>query len=244
MTVLQIENLSKRYGPIVVADDLNFAVARGECLGVIGPNGAGKTSLLNLIDGSVRAAAGRVLLEGDDISAVPQHERVRRGVSRAYQIPQAFAALTVFENVLTAACFGANQSLNEAEDFAAQVLTRTSLASKAERVAGSLPLLDRKRLELARALGSKPKLLLLDEIAGGLTEMEVSELVQLIAELKQSVAMIWIEHVAHALLAVADRMLALDFGACVALGESARVMNDARVQEIYFGVEPDAVAVG
>jgi len=244
MSVLRVAGLAKRYGAIVVADGVDLDVARGECLGIIGPNGAGKTSLLNLIDGSVRADGGTVTLAGRDVTRLPQHRRVRLGLARAYQVPQAFPDLSVYENVLAGAEFGAGLTGGGAARAAVEVIERVGLGAQADRLAGALPLLDRKRLELARALGARPKLLLLDEIAGGLTELEVGELVGLLRAIKQDVAMAWIEHVAHALLAVADRLLALNFGACVAAGTPAAVMADARVREIYLGVAPDAAAVG
>ncbi len=243
MSVLSVESIGKRYGAIVVADDLCLDVAHGECLGIIGPNGAGKTSLFNIIDGSIQPDRGRVLLNGRDITRMPCHERVRCGLARAYQVPQAFGELTVFENVLASASFGARLATHAAMDLAAETLERTGLIAKADRLSGSLPLLDRKRLELARALGAQPRLLLLDEIAGGLTEFEVRDLVNLILSLKNDVAMIWIEHVAHALMAVADRVLALNFGACIAQGSPTQVMADSRVQEIYMGVVLDAPAI-
>ena len=242
--MLRVENLSKRYGAITVADNVAFEVAHGECLGIIGPNGAGKTSLLNLIDGSVPPDNGRVRIDGQDVTRIPQHRRVRLGLARAYQVPQAFANLSVYENVLVAALFGAGLRAGVAAGHAAGVVVRTGLAARADRLAGDLPLLDRKRLELARALATRPRLLLLDEIAGGLTDPEVGELVALLRALKQEVAMLWIEHVAHALLAVADRLLALDFGACIASGAPQAVMADARVRAVYLGVSPDVAAHG
>ena len=240
--VLEVEALSKRYGPIVVADEVGFTVARGECLGVIGPNGAGKTSVFNLVDGGAKPDRGRVRLGGVDVTRTPKHKRARLGLARAYQVPQPFPDLSTFENVLVAATFGAGLSGGAAKSAAQDTLRRTGLWDKREILADALPLLDRKRLELARALASAPKLLLLDEIAGGLTQMEVSELVELILTIKPTVATIWIEHVTHALSAVADRLLALNFGRVIAEGAPAAVMQNPAVQEVYLGTVLDAPA--
>jgi branched-chain amino acid transport system ATP-binding protein len=238
--VLEIQSLSKRYGQITVADEVSFSVARGECLGVIGPNGAGKTSVFNLIDGSATPNGGRVRLEGVDVTTMSKHGRVRLGMARAYQVPQPFPDLSTFENVLVSATFGACLSGAAAKTAAQETLRRAGLWEKREIMADALPLLDRKRLELARALAAAPKLLLLDEIAGGLTQMEVVQLVEFINSIKPTVATIWIEHVTHALSAVADRMLALNFGRVIAQGNPAEVMRSPAVQEVYLGTVLDA----
>ena len=241
MSVLSVKNLSRRFGAITVADNLSFDVAHGECLGIIGPNGAGKTTVFNMLAGNVKPQAGTITLDGRDITAFSAHARTLAGLGRTYQVPQPFGKLTTFENVFAAAAFGGRAG-HKAADRAREVLERTGLAARADKVAGSLPLLDRKRLELARAMALEPRLLLLDEIAGGLTEAEVNELVALIRELKPGVAMVWIEHVNHALSAVADRILAINFGAEIAMGPPAAVMRDPAVLEIYMGAVIDAPA--
>src|SRR6476620_11449297 len=177
MTILALERVSKSYGALKVTDDISLNVARGETLGIIGPNGAGKTTLFNLISGDVRVDGGRVVFADQEITALLPHARCRRGIGRSYQIPHPFVGMTVFENLLVAATFGGGLSESEAEPHCVDVLERTGLQGKANYLAGSLTLLDRKRLELARALATRPKLLLLDEIAGGLTEHEAKELV-------------------------------------------------------------------
>ena len=240
--MLTVEGLCKRYGEITVADGLAFQVARGECLGVIGPNGAGKTSLFNLLDGSQRADAGRVLLDGAEVTAMPRWRRARRGITRAFQVPQPMAAMTVFENVLVPATFAAGLHGSAADTAARDVLERCGLAAQGDTLAGGLRLLDRKRLELAKALAGRPKLLLLDEIAGGLTEPEVLELVALVKQIRVGLAVIWIEHVAHALLAVADRLLVMHFGRMLAEGEPAATMASQEVREIYLGIAVEADA--
>jgi len=240
--VLRVAGLSKSFGVIRVADDLDFELALGECLGVIGPNGAGKSSVLNLIVGLIRPDAGSISLDGVDITNVPAHRRVRLGVGRAFQIPQPFPHLTAYENVLVAATYGGGLHGAQAADRAMDVLRRTALAGKADRIAGALPLIDRKRLEFAKALASKPRLILLDEIAAGLTEPEVERLIEVIAGVKQDHAMIWIEHIPHALRAVADRILVLNFGRKVLDGPPTAVMESRTVKEIYMGLTADDVA--
>jgi branched-chain amino acid transport system ATP-binding protein len=240
--LLRVKGLSKSFGEIKVADNVDFELGLGECLGVIGPNGAGKSSLLNLIVGLVRADAGSIELDGREIVDLAPHRRARLGVGRAFQIPQPFPHLSVYENVLVAACYGGGLHGDDAATWAMDVLDRTSLDAKADTLAGALPLIDRKRLEFAKALASKPRLILLDEIAAGLTEPEVERLVATIASVKADHAMIWIEHIPHALRAVADRILVLNFGCKVLDGPPADVMESSLVKEIYMGLTADDVA--
>jgi branched-chain amino acid transport system ATP-binding protein len=240
--LLRVKGLNKSFGEIKVADNVDFELGLGECLGVIGPNGAGKSSLLNLIVGLVRADAGSIKLDGREIVDLAPHRRARLGVGRAFQIPQPFPHLSVYENVLVAACYGGGLHGDAAATWAMDVLTRTTLDAKADTLAGALPLIDRKRLEFAKALASKPRLILLDEIAAGLTEPEVERLVATIASVKANHAMIWIEHIPHALRAVADRILVLNFGCKVLDGPPADVMESSLVKEIYMGLTADDVA--
>jgi branched-chain amino acid transport system ATP-binding protein len=242
--VLKAEGLSRSFGSIVVAENLTLSVDKAECLGIIGPNGAGKTSVFNILAGVIRPQSGTITLNGIDVTRQSQYERTRLGVGRTYQVPQPFGQLTAYENVLTATTFGGRRRGREAGEAAFAILHRTGLAARANILAGALPLLDRKRLELARAMALEPRLLLLDEIAGGLTEAEVGQLVELILSLKPDLAIVWIEHVTHALSAVADRVVAINAGKKIAEGTPADVMADAAVQEIYMGAIIDAPAVG
>ncbi|MDE1950545.1 MAG: ATP-binding cassette domain-containing protein, partial [Burkholderiales bacterium] len=230
--VLQVSGLCKKYGAIVVADGVEFSLARGECLGVIGPNGAGKSSLFNLITGVAQADAGSVRLRGRELVGLPPFARVRLGVARAFQIPQPFAHLTAYENALAAASFGAGLVGAQAARAAAAAIEQTGLAAQAGLLAGRLPLLDRKRLELAKAIASGPELLLLDEVAGGLTEPEVLALTRLVAELKPRYAVIWIEHIPHALKAVSDRIMVLHFGRKLLEAPPEEAMASRAVREI------------
>jgi branched-chain amino acid transport system ATP-binding protein len=239
-TLLAVQQASKSFGALRVIDNLSFEVGANETLGILGPNGAGKTTLFNLISGDVRPDAGHVHFAGADITALAPHRRCRLGIGRSYQIPHPFTGMSVFENLLVAATFGGNRHERSAYEMCVDVLCKTGLQKKANTLAGSLTLLDRKRLELARALATQPKLLLLDEIAGGLTEHEAKELVAEIQEIKRAgVSIVWIEHVVHALLAVADRLLVINFGAKLAEGEPLAVMANAEVKRVYMGIEPE-----
>ncbi|WP_208511261.1 ABC transporter ATP-binding protein [Variovorax paradoxus] len=238
MALLALHGVSKSYGALKVTDGITLAVAEGETLGILGPNGAGKTTLFNLISGDVRADAGRVDYDGRDVTRLRPHQRCRAGIGRSYQVPQPFGNMSVFENLVTAACFGGQQTEREAWRTAHEVLAQTGLMAQANAPAGGLRLLDRKRLELARALATKPRLLLLDEIAGGLTEPEAAVLVSELRRIKaRGVTMIWIEHVVHALLSLADRLFVINFGQKLAEGEPRAVMNDPEVRRVYMGME-------
>lgn len=236
--LLALEQVSKSYGALQVIQNISLYVNAGETLGILGPNGAGKTTLFNLISGDVAVDQGRVLFQGESITALAPHQRCRLGIGRSYQVPQPFGGMSVFENLVTAACFGAQQTEKQAWNTAVEVLGQTGLGKFANQPAGSLTLLNRKRLELARALATRPRVLLLDEIAGGLTEHEAQELVAELQRIKASgVSMVWIEHVVHALLSVADRLLVINFGQQLAHGSPQQVMDDPEVQRVYMGLE-------
>ena len=238
--ILELSDVSKSFGAVTVADCLSYTVREGEALGVIGPNGAGKTSMFNLITGTLSPNAGRVVFLGRDITRDGAAARCRAGMARSFQVPQPFGGLTVFENAMIAATQGADLHVHEAEGLCLDVLEDTGLLDKANKQAGSLALLDRKRLELTRALCAKPKLLMLDEIAGGLTDAECHSLIDTIRKINQNgMSIIWIEHVVHALLAVVECLIVIDFGVKIADGEPQAVMNSREVKEIYLGIEAD-----
>jgi len=239
--ILALEKISKRFGAIVVADRIDLALAEGEALGIIGPNGAGKTTLFGIISGTIAPDSGRVLYAGNDITALPPARRCGIGIGRSFQIPQPFGGMSVFENLVVAATFGGALREHDAYESCMAILERCGLAGKANRAAASLTLLDRKRLELARALASGPAALLLDEVAGGLTEHECEALIALIRDVKRSgVSIVWIEHVVHALIASIDRLLVLHNGAFIAGGDPHAVIANPQVAEIYMGIEADA----
>ena len=238
MTILALQNVSKSYGALKVTQDVSFALEKGEALGIIGPNGAGKSTLFNLITGNVDVDGGRIIFEGRDVTSTPPMARCLAGVGRTFQIPQPFDKLTVFENLLVAGTFGASQSESEATDRCADILWRTGLSPRANDMAGGLSLLQRKRLELARALATRPTLLLLDEIAGGLTEGECGQLVDTIRAVHETgISIVWIEHVLHALTAIVGRLLVLDFGKVIGIGQPDEIMASKAVREIYLGID-------
>lgn len=238
MSLLELERVSKRFGALTVADEISFSVGEGEALGIIGPNGAGKSTLFNLTTGNIAADSGTVRFGGVDVTRTPPMARCLSGMGRTFQIPQPFEKLTVFENLLVAGSFGTRRREAEACDRCAEILVDTGLFEKANVLAGGLTLLQRKRLELARALATEPRLLLLDEIAGGLTEAECHQLVATISAIQQKgVAVIWIEHVLHALTSVVERLLVLNFGKVIGIGKPDELMASRAVQEIYLGIE-------
>jgi branched-chain amino acid transport system ATP-binding protein len=235
--LLELNEVSKSYGALKAVDTVSLAVDSGEALAVIGPNGAGKTTLFNLITGDVAPSGGRIVFAGADMTAMPPHGRSRLGISRSYQIPHPFANMSVFENLLVGAIFGGGVAERESYKRCSEVLKVTGLYDKANVPARTLTLLQRKRLEMARALAMQPKLLLLDEIAGGLTEYECGELVKTIKEIHaRGTTIVWIEHIVHALLSVANRLIVMNFGQLLAQGSPHDVMADARVREVYMGI--------
>ena len=239
--LLSIEGLTKSFGAVTVADATSFDVAEGAAIGILGPNGAGKTSLFNLITGALRPDGGRIAFGGADITGTSAAQRCKMGISRSFQVPQPFGGLTVFENALVGASQGAGLTGAAAETHAVDILSKTGLLPKANVKAGALTLLERKRLEMARALSAKPRLLLLDEIAGGLTDAECVALIDTIKSVHAAgTTIIWIEHVVHALLAVVDHLIVIDFGKKIAEGPPKEIMESAEVKEIYLGVDPDA----
>ncbi|MCB1449226.1 MAG: ABC transporter ATP-binding protein [Nitratireductor sp.] len=238
MSIVALNSVSKSFGALKVTDDVTFDVPSGQALGIIGPNGAGKSTLFNLITGNLRADAGTILFNGEDVTDKSAMYRCIAGVGRSFQIPQPFGKLTVFENLLVAGTFGRQRSESEVLAACALILERTGLIEKANKPAASLSLLERKRLELARALATGPKLLLLDEIAGGLTEGECHLLVETIRAIhREGITIIWIEHVLHALISVVERLLVLDFGRVIGIGDPDAIMASKEVKEIYLGIE-------
>lgn len=234
--VLGATGVTKHFGALQVLHGVDLHVRRGEALGVVGPNGAGKTTLFGVLAGTLPASNGRVLFDGRDISGWDTSERCRAGIGRTYQVPRPFLSMTVADNVLVAAHHGAGLRAAAAQAAVQQALERTGLAPLAGRRADTLGLLDRKRLELARALATNPKVLLLDEIGGGLTEAELLKLVDLVGSLHaEGLTLVWIEHVLHALLKVVGRLVCMDAGSVLAEGDPAAVMSDPLVMKAYLG---------
>ncbi len=235
--LLRLVGVSKRFGRIVVADGVDFVVAEGEAVGIVGPNGAGKTSLFAIIGGELAPDAGAITFGGRDLTGVPAPQRARLGIGRTYQVPRPFANLTVFENVLVCVQQGAGIRGRAAHRRALEVLDLTDLGTSPNTPAGRLTLLARKRLEVARALGGAPKLLLLDEVAGGLTDAEVDEFVEIVARVRSTgTTVVWIEHVVHALLRGVDRLVCLAGGKIIADGTPTEVLDSDAVRTVYMGV--------
>jgi len=235
-SLLEIQALSKSYGQLHVLTEIDLSVPTGQALGIVGPNGAGKSTLLSVINGTERASAGSVVFAGRDVTKLGPEIRARAGIGRTFQIPRPFASMTVFENALSGASYGAGLRGKAADEKALEALEVSGMIELANTPAGVLPLLARKRLELARALATDPSLLLLDEIAGGLTEAECDSLVDTIRGLRDSgITIIWIEHVVRALVAVVDRLVCLASGNLIADGDPDSVMSSSQVRAVYLG---------
>jgi branched-chain amino acid transport system ATP-binding protein len=234
--LLDARGIRKRYGALTVLDNVDFAVGGEEAVGIVGPNGAGKTTLLNIVAGSVAPTDGTVRFRGHDVTSASAVRRARLGVGRAHQIPRPFVGMTVFENVLVGASTGGGRGGREAYAYSMGILELCGLLELANRRAERLGLLDRKRLELARAAATEPVVLLLDEIGGGLTDEEAGDLVETVEELRRrGAAIVWIEHVVHLLVQVVDRLVCMDAGRVIADGEPEAVMGDAAVIDAYLG---------
>jgi len=236
--LLELRNVAKAFGSLRVLDGLTLAVRPGEALGVIGPNGAGKTTAMNIMIGRLRPDDGAVLLDGRDVTSMAPHARCRAGIALTHQIPHPFEAMTVYENVLVGATYGRGVSEREARAGALAALDLAGLVDQADTRAGALSLVERKRLELGRALATEPRVLLLDEIAGGLSEGEIHELVRVIGAVRaHGVAIVWIEHIVHALRALVDRLIAINFGRTLMDGPPDAVMASPEVQRVYLGID-------
>ncbi|TMF24996.1 MAG: ABC transporter ATP-binding protein [Chloroflexi bacterium] len=236
--LLELTGVSKRFGRITVAERLSLRFDAGEMVGIVGPNGAGKSTLFAMIAGDLAPDAGELALEGRSILRLDPASRCKLGIARTYQVPRPFDNMTVFENLLVAAYRGGRRSRLDGYTVAAEILELTGLARQANTPAGRLALLQRKRLELARGLATQPRILLLDEVAGGLTDPEVAELVQIVRTVQQrGIAVVWVEHVVHALTRAVGRMICLAGGRLIAEGKPQQVMDDPEVREVYLGAD-------
>jgi len=235
--ILQVRGLSKSFGAIQVAGEIDFDVAEGEILGVIGPNGAGKTSLFGMLSGHVAPSSGKVVFRGADITGLVTHDRARLGIARTFQVPRPFGQMTVFDNLRVAATFAGGLHGAEATAWIERMLATTGLTRYADTLAGRLPLLVRKRHELARALAMRPKLLLIDEVAAGLTESEVNEFIDIVRRIRSmGITVVWIEHVIRTMLTATDRLMALAGGKVLAIGSPRDVIQLPQVKRVYLGV--------
>ena len=242
---LAVSGLSKSFGGVTVITRLDMVVPVGQALGIVGPNGAGKSTLFNLISGDTPPDEGIVVLNGRDITRQKAAWRCRAGVGRTYQIPRPFTKMSVYETALLGAVHGAGLRGKQASNAAVDALDRTGLIPLSNRAAGGISLLDRKRLELARALACAPTLLLMDEVAGGLTEPEVEQLIGTVRQLRDGrLTLVWIEHVVHALTQVVERLLCLTYGRVLADGDPDQVLRSPEVQKVYLGTLPDEPPTG
>ena len=234
--VIAAVDIRKRFGALAVLDGVHLSLMEGEAVGVVGPNGAGKTTLLNVLSGALTPDSGRVDFRGRDVTSWGAADRCKVGIARTHQVPRPFIGMSVFENVLVGATAGGKRRGSEAHDLCLQVLDQTALTQIANRRAESLGLLQRKRLELARALAVEPSVLLLDEIGGGLTDAETAALVEMVASLRdRGIAVLWIEHIVHLLMQVVSRLVCMDAGRIIAEGAPEAVVAQAAVIDAYLG---------
>ena len=239
-TILSFEHVNAGYGRVQILNDLSFEMKRGEVYGVIGPNGCGKTTMFNALIGLIIPTKGKIAYDGHDVTKTNAAARCKLGIGRTYQVPRPFEGMSVFENVLVDSVHGAGHSEKDGRRVALEALKLTELYEKREIRAGELTLLDRKRLEIARALGTEPKLLLLDEVAAGLTEAEVQDVMKMVANLKAAgYSIIWIEHVIQTMVESTDTLMCMSEGHNLLVGEPLEVMNSKLVEEVYLGVEED-----
>lgn len=233
--ILSLNAISKRFGGVVALKNVSLDVAENEIVGLMGPNGAGKTTLLNTIAGTFPPDSGTIQFKGSDITRHSDHKSCKLGIARTYQIPRPFVSLSVKDNLRVASVFGKHCGAKGMPDFA-NILEMTGLEDMENQLAGDLPILSLKKLELARALACDPKLILLDEIAAGLIESEIPKILETIAEIRaMGTTIIVVEHIMKVMMKAADRIVVLDKGTILCSGTSHEVLNDSRVVECYFG---------
>ena len=238
--ILKVEDIHVSYGRTEIIPGLSFEVEEGQVLGVIGPNGAGKTTLMNALIGVCIPTAGKIYFDGVDITKYSPNKRCHMGMGRTYQVPRPFENMTVYENVLVGAAYGSGKTERAARSRCIETLRKTGLYEKRDTLVGKLPLLDRKRIEVARALGTEPRILLLDEVAAGLTDAEVHEVMELVADLKNTgYTIIWIEHVIKTMVEATDKLLCMAVGSLLIYGDPREVIDSKEVEEVYLGVEEE-----
>jgi len=235
--ILQVEGVSKRFGGLDALSDVTFDLPEGQILGLIGPNGAGKTTLFNVINGVYTPNKGRVIFRGEDVTGRHTYDVAHRGLARTHQIVRPLNDLSVRENVTVGACFGQhNHKLSQAAEVAEEILAFVGLAERADQLAGSLNVGQKKRLEMARALAAEPYLILLDEVLAGLNPSEIAGMVETVRKIRdRGITIIMIEHVMHAVMNVSDRIIVLDYGRQIAEGVPEEIAQNERVIEAYLG---------
>lgn len=243
MHLLEVENVTRRFGGLTAVSQVSFQVDEGEILGLIGPNGAGKTTVFNLISASLKPDAGRIVFAGRDITGMAPYRICRLGLARTFQTVKVFANMPVFKNVMIGSLFGTGRRLSatEARRAAEKALSFMELLPFRNTLAGDLTLANQKRLEMARALATEPKLLLLDELMAGLTPTEVAQAMEQITRVRdEGITVIMIEHVMQAIMSISDRIVVLDHGQKIAEGSPQAVAKNQRVIEVYLGEEVNA----
>ena len=238
--LLQIGTLTKTFGGFTALDNISVDIKKGERFGLIGPNGSGKTTLINCISGALRQNTGSVMFCGEEITLLPPHLRARRGIARSFQIPRPFKSMTVLENLMVGLDFASAPAASAAalpeEEVAMSILTRMGLASKAGAPTDTLSQVELRKMELARAMAMRPKLLISDEAMAGLSHSEVDEVLDLLISLgDEDITIIMIEHIMQAVMRFSQRVMCLDAGKIIAIGAPDEVMANKRVQEAYLG---------
>lgn len=239
MSFLQVKGLSKNFGGLRAVHDVGFTVEQGEILGIIGPNGSGKTTTLNLLTGFLKPSSGTIMFKGQNLAGLPRYRVCRRGVARTFQIIKPFLEFTVLKNVVVGRVFGQEpaKNINIAADESREILEKVGLLGKAEILAKDLTLMERKRMELARALAAKPNLLLLDELMAGLNHAEAEDAMQLIRQIKDdlNLTILMVEHIVKAIVGLSDRIIVLNMGEKIAEGLPQEIIHDPEVIDVYLG---------
>jgi branched-chain amino acid transport system ATP-binding protein len=237
MTILTVENITKRFGGLVAVNDLSFSVEKGEILGMIGPNGAGKTTAFNMISGYYRPDEGRVIFDGHDITGRRPDQICKLGLARTFQVVKPFPQLSVLDNVIVGA-YNRTNDKQEAKQRAQEVIEFLGMANMSTQPAGSLPVAGRKRLEIAKALATEPKMILLDEAMAGLRPIETDMMIELVRQIsKQNIALLLVEHVMRVIMSLADRIVVIHHGEMIVQGEPQAVVRDKAVIDAYLGEE-------